>query len=264
MAEETIVQLFRFVEAKIVGIQMLLKHGKRYSKAFDQQLRRPIDFYVIDSLIHEYKSLESISHIAALEDEYTKIFIDSASIQRLAAMDELDLDYYSPTQIAEQIKEELRLIIDRLKVYRKLLSEQDDLASPKGKFKATIVDFLSTREINGCCLFDFDTSAEHEVLKKNITRFLSGDFKSISPALNFNTNKRDERYAYHIIRFLLENNGIKFTQVGNVTINGKHFSSDSIYQHNTKMEAQIINNSLPKKLSDFIKAFNEGISIHIS
>jgi len=264
MAEETIFQLLRFVEAKIVGIQMLLKHGKGFSKAFDQQLRSSIDFSVIDSLIHEYKSSESINHIADLEDKYIKVFIDSAAIQRLAAMDELDLDFYSPIQIAAKIKEELRLITDRLRIYRKLLSEHNNLTSLKGKFKATIVDFLSAIEINGCCLFEYDTSEEYEVLKKNITRFLSGEFKSISPILNFSTKNRDERYAYYIIRFILENNGIKFSQVENVTINHKNFSSGSISQHYAKMIQQQKEGRLSAKFTAFIKSFNTEISTHLS
>lgn len=263
MAGQTIEQLFKYVEEKIVGLEMLLKHGLGYSKSFDRQLRIPVDFYVLDYMIYEHKTTDALNHISYLEKRYLKLYMDNASIRKLAKTDPEELYFSSEVKVAQEIKNELKEIANRLKLYKNILNGRSEDTSSNGKFLASVVDYLLAIEIDGVSIFEYDTNEERNFVKSNLQKFLSKEFKKIKPNLNFTTISKRERYAYYIIRYLAKKNSIGFSEINNITINGSDFTPNKMYQHNSKLEHQINKNILPEHFRDFIESFKDGISMHI-
>ena len=149
--EETIEHLFRYVEEKIVGLEMLLKHGKGYSKSYDQQLFKPVDFYVIDYEIYKH-DVESVKrHIGYLIDKYYSLFNNETKLKKLASLDEDGLEFSTISEVSYKLKEDLKNIIHKLIEFKELISSRESASFEKTenlKLRASFVDFIISLEIN--------------------------------------------------------------------------------------------------------------------
>jgi hypothetical protein len=265
--DETIEHLFRYVEEKIVGLEMLLKHGKGYSKNYDQQLFKSVDFYVIDYEIYKC-DIDSVKrHTGYLLDKYYSLFNNEIKLTKLASLDEDGLEFSTIFEVTRNLKNSLNVIIIKLKEYRDLVSKRDDLSNQaefKNGLKVSVINFLIGLEINSEPIFHSDSNHDLEQLKASIINFIDKKSDQIVPIINIHTPNRKEYFAYYVVCRLAELSGIPYFNIKNVSINGEPYQEVKGMRHRSKYNKKIKEETYTEEFEVFINAFEESIKEHLA
>lgn len=265
--EETIEHLFRYVEEKIVGLEMLLKHGKGYSKSYDQQLFKPVNFYVIDYEIYKY-SVDSVKrHTAYLLDKYYALFNNDFKINKLAGLDEDGLEFSTLSIVAANLKIDLKNIIDRLVDYKDILASRQDTTIENIntlRLRASFVNYLIDIEINEEPVFENNDENIRSQLKNSLVQFITKNIDKISPIVNFSTPNRKEKYAYYIICRVAEASGIPYVDIKNITVNGEPYDEEKASRHRSKNKKSINQGDASLGFEKLYHSFEEAIKAHLA
>jgi hypothetical protein len=259
--EETIEHLFRFVEEKIIGLEMLLKNGYGVSKNHDQQLTRKVDFYVIDYEIYKFKKEDAITHIVYLIGKIHLILNNDLKLTKLAKMDEMGLEFSKLETVKDELKAELNLIAKHLLKYKEILDGRN-LTDIQHKLKSTFVSELLLLRINYEELFIFETEQERLQLSKNLEYFLNEKFEKINPAINFCTQKRQEYFAYYVINRIADYFKCNKKDIKNISVNGTPYSENSRQRHSNRIKTKL-DNKTDILFESFCDSFEDAIKLHI-
>jgi hypothetical protein len=263
--EETIEHLFRYVEEKIVGLEMLLKHGKGYSKSYDQQLFKPVDFYVIDYEIYKYNADSVKKHTSYLLGKYYALFNNDNKITKLASLDEVALDFSTIPEVANNLKNDLNIIINKLLDYIGLISNRQNATDETNKkLKVSVIEYLITLEINDEPMFNIESSLVRNQIKDSLAQFINKNLEEIRPILNFHTPNRKEYFANYIISRLAELSGILYVDIKNISINGKPYDEDNGVTQRNRYNKKIYKKTYTKEFEKFYTSFEEGIKGHLA
>lgn len=265
--EEEIEQLFRYVEEKVVGLEMLLKHGKGYSKNYDQQLFKTVDFYVIDYEIYKY-NVESVKrHTGYLLDKYYPLINNDIKLTKLASFDEVGLEFSTISEVAYNLKNDLNKIINKLAEYRELISNRQSAIFEKIdklKLRVSFADYLIDLEINDESIFNTDAGQTRGQLKHALVQFISKNIDAINPIIDLHTPNRKEFFAYYVISRVAEASGIHYVNIKKITINGAPYNEQSGTRHRSKYRKKIDENNITQEFEEFYQSFEEAIKSHLA
>lgn len=265
--EETIEHLFRYVEEKIIGLEMLLKHGKGYSKSYDQQLFKPVDFFVIDYEIYKHDAESVKKHTGYLLNKYHALFNNEIKLTRLASLDEDGLEFSTISVVSCKLKEELKKIINKLIEYKELISSRESTSFEKTenlKLRVSFVDYIISLEINDIPIFITDTEEDCQQLKNSLIQFISKNIEAINPVINLNTPHKKEKFAYYIVSRVAEASGLAYVSIKNITINSEPYSEESGSRHRSKYRKSIEENNAAPDFEEFYYSFEEAIKTHLA
>lgn len=265
--DENVEQLFSNVEEKIIGLNMLLKHGKGFSKNYDQQLFKSVDFYVIDYEIYKYNSDSVKRHIGYLLDIYYALYNSDTKLTKIASLDEIAIEFSTIPEVANNLKNDLGTIINKLIEYRELINKRQNTSSDiidNRKLKVSFADYLATIEIDDEPMFNNDTSLTRDQLKNSIVQFISKNLDEINPVIDLHTPNRKELFAYYVVSRLAELSGIPYVNIKNVSINGKIYSEVSGMTQRSRFNKKINEETYSKEFEEFINSFEEAIKVHLA
>jgi hypothetical protein len=86
------------------------------------------------------------------------------------------------------------------------------------EFKETIVSGLLLLEFNNQNVFDKE---DYDKVSENVLKFITGEFHTINPKLNFNVSNKN--FAYYLIHSLQSHSNFDLKSIDNVTINKEDF-----------------------------------------
>ena len=265
--EETTKQLFRYVEEKIVGLEMLLKHGKGYSKNYDQQLFKLVDFYVIDYEIYKCDVDSVKRHTGYLLDKYYSLFNNEIKLTKLANLDEDELEFLTISEVINKRKEELKKIITKLIEYKELISNRVIASYQKEenlKLRVSFVDFIIELEINETPIFNTDTIDAREKLKNSLVQLINKDIDAINPIINLHTPPKKEKFAYYIISRVAEASGLSYVNIKNIAINGEPYNEASGSRPRSTYKKAIKENKIASDFKECYSIFEESLIAHLA
>ena len=265
--EETIEHLFRYVEEKIIGLEMLLKHGKGYSKSYDQQLFKPVDFYVIDYEIYKFNGDTVKRHTGYLLDKYYALFNNEHKLSKLASIDDEGLEFSTIPEVASNLKSSLNSIISKLKDYRDLIGRRyDDSAGSiaRNGLRTSIANFLIDLEINGEPIFPLDSNNDQIQLKAALINFITKNVDENTPVIDLHTPNRKEYYAYYVVSRLAELSDILYVNIKNISINGELYDENKGSRHRSTYKKNIQEDTITQEFEEFFTSFEEAIKAHLA
>lgn len=263
--EETIEHLFRYVEEKIIGLEMLLKHGKGYSKSYDQQLFKPVDFYVIDYEIYKHDAESVKKHTGYLLNKYHALFNNEIKLTRLASLDVDGLEFSTILEVANVLKNDILKIINKLVEYREFISNRQNATDQTNKkLKVSVVEYLITIEINDEPMFDFESSLALNQIKDSLAQFINKNLEKVRPILNLQTPNKKEYFANYIISRLAELSGILYVDIKNISINGKPYNENNGMTQRNRYNKKIHKKTYTKEFEKFYTSFEEAIKAHLA
>lgn len=265
--EETVEHLFRHVEEKIIGLEMLLKHGKGQSKNYDQQLFKKVDFYVIDYEIYKHNSEALKAHIGYLIDKYYALSNNDFKLTKLASLDEDGLEFSTLSIVAANLKNDLKNIIDKLVDYREIATKRQDATienSEALRLRATFVENLINLEINEVPVFENDDEEIRLQIMDSLVQFITKNIDKINPIVNLRTPNRKEYFAYYIVCRMAELSGIPYVSIKNIAINGEPYNEEKASRHRSKYRKNINEGDITQEFEEFYYSFEEAIKAHLA
>ena len=244
---------------------MLLKHGKGHSKNYEQQLFKPVEFYIIDYEIYKHDAESVKRHTGYLLGKYHSLFNNEIKLTKLAHLDEDGLDFSTIPEVANNLKNELNIIINKLLDYIGLCSNRQNATDETNKkLKVSVVEYLITLEINDQPMFNIESSIALNQIKGSLTQFINKNLEEIRPILNFQTPNKKEYFANYIISRLAELSGILYVDIKNISINGKPYNEDNGVTQRNRYNKKIDKKKYSKEFEKFYTSFEEGIKVHLA
>ena len=183
----------------------------------------------------------------------------------MASIDDEGLEFSTIPEVANNLKNDLNIIINKLIDYIGLISNRQNTTDETNKkLKASVVEYLITLEINDEPMFNIESSLARNQIKNSLAQFINKNLEEIRPILNLHTPNRKEYFANYIISRLAELSGILYVDIKNISINGKPYDEDNGVTQRNRYNKKIYKKTYTKEFENFYTSFEEGIKLHLA
>jgi|GEM_PF-4050022 hypothetical protein len=271
---ETLYQLFSPLENKLVAYSNICTAKSNVPDNLNSFIFTDIEFGIIDNYIFSYDAKTALPYITYLLQCVNTLLFKNENIDKLTEVYKTSIDYGNielNDSDSNKIKTELNGISDKLIEYKNYFESRDKeisihvskLLSPlkKDELQTTLAKDLLHFVVDGNDLFD--RTQNEGTLKANIIAFITGNFATITPSLDFLSNQVN--IAYYIIHSIQKNSTFQLKDIFNVSINGKKFKAAGCSIAVSKINQKLNSNSLSKDSSTYRTVFeiNELIAKHL-
>jgi hypothetical protein len=232
--ENQIYQVFSPLELKLYAYNKLSSSITCNDRIYLREFSTIVCFEGIHEFVFSQEESDILPYLFFIKEEIEKLLFNDASLNRLAGHNDISLEFSTIEEVQSELRTEINSYFKEINKYidyvkekssyqaqaqnngSKVIAEENKLF----EFKESIVAGLLALEFNNQNIFDKD---DYDKMSENVRKFISGEFSSISPKLNFSVS--DKNYAYYLIHSLQPYCNFDLKDIANVTINGEDYKA---------------------------------------
>ena len=227
-----IYQFLSPLESKLYAYDKLSHLITCDDKKYLRELSTVINFDGVDKFVFTQESDDILSYLSFLKNQIEKLLFNDNLLNRVASHDNIALEFSTIGEVQSALRLEINNYFKQIHSYieyiqsRNTYEAQSQNNVPKSnsdeskvfEFKESIVTELLLLEFNNQCVFDKE---DYNKASENVLKFITGEFHSINPKLNFNVPHKN--FAYYLIHSLQYHSNFDLKSIDNVTINNEDF-----------------------------------------